>query len=125
MSALYLVVTVVLAWLVLGETERHQARGWSRRARRRRVRRRAERGRKTAPAAEPCGRGNEIEQPQPEPAPEPHTFTRLDITLIVLAVAMAIAGVVGLIAVLDADNGYSALGIGFGIAWTIFLSGGT
>ena len=38
---------------------------------------------------------------------------------------MAIAGVVGLIAVLDADNGYSALGIGFGIAWTIFLSGGT
>jgi hypothetical protein len=68
---------------------------------------------------------SEIEQPQPEPAPEPQTFTRLDIGMLIVLVAMAIAGVVGLIAVLDADNDYSALGIGFGIAWTIFLSGGT
>jgi hypothetical protein len=45
--------------------------------------------------------------------------------MLIVLVTMAIAGVVGLIAVLDADNDYSALGIGFGIAWTIFFSGGT
>lgn len=45
--------------------------------------------------------------------------------MLIVLVSMAIAGVVGLIAVLDADNDYSALGIGFGVAWTIFLAGGT
>lgn len=45
--------------------------------------------------------------------------------MLVVLVSMAIAGVVGLIAVLDADNDYSALGIGLGVAWTIFFSGGT
>lgn len=70
----------------------------------------------------------EIEQPQPAPQltpAEPQTFTRLDIGMLIVLVAMAIAGVVGLIAVLDADNEYSALGIGFGVAWIIFFSGGT
>jgi hypothetical protein len=67
----------------------------------------------------------EIEQPQPPTEPEAQEFTRLDVGMLIVLVSMAIAGVVGLIAVLDADNDLSALGIGFGIAWTIFLSGGT
>jgi hypothetical protein len=68
---------------------------------------------------------SEIEQPEPQPASAPQTFTRLDIGMLIVLVAMAIAGVVGLIAVLDASNDYSALGIGFGIAWSMFFTGGT
>ena len=68
---------------------------------------------------------SEIEQPQPRPAPEPQTFTRLDIGMLIVLVAIAIAGVLGLIAVADADNDYSAFATGFGVAWTIFFSGGT
>lgn len=68
---------------------------------------------------------SEIDQPQPQAAPEPQTFTRLDIGMLIVLVTMAVAGVAGLIAVLDADNDYSALGIGFGVAWAIFFSGGT
>jgi len=68
---------------------------------------------------------SEIEQPQPEPQPEPVTFSRLDIGMLIVLVSMAIAGVVGLIAVLDADNDYAALGIGFGVVWIIFFAGGT
>jgi hypothetical protein len=68
---------------------------------------------------------SEIEQPQPEPQPEPETFSRLDIGMLIVLVSMAIAGVVGLIAVLDADNDYAALGIGFGVVWIIFFAGGT
>ena len=68
---------------------------------------------------------SEIEQPQPEPQPEPVTFSRLDIGVLIVLVSMAIAGVVGLIAVLDADNDYAALGIGFGVVWIIFFAGGT
>src|SRR5687767_3060576 len=45
--------------------------------------------------------------------------------MLVVLVSMAIAGVVGLIAVLDADNDYAALGIGFGVVWIIFFAGGT
>lgn len=45
--------------------------------------------------------------------------------MLIVLVAMAIAGVVGLIAVLDASSGVGALGVGFGVAWFIFLSGGT
>jgi hypothetical protein len=68
---------------------------------------------------------SEIEQSQPEPQPEPPSFSRLDIGMLVVLVSMAIAGVVGLIAVLDADNDYTALGIGFGVVWIIFFAGGT
>jgi hypothetical protein len=70
---------------------------------------------------------SETEQPQtqPEPRPEPQALSRLDIGMLIVLVAMAIAGTVGLIAVLAADNDYSALGIGFGVAWTIVISGGT
>lgn len=68
---------------------------------------------------------SEIEQSEPEPQPEPPSFSRLDIGMLVVLVSMAIAGVVGLIAVLDADNDYTALGIGFGVVWIIFFAGGT
>ena len=67
---------------------------------------------------------NEIAQP-PEPQPEPQTFSRLDIGILVVLVSMAIAGVVGLIAVLTADNDVAAVGVGFGVAYVIFLAGGT
>jgi uncharacterized membrane protein len=50
-------------------------------------------------------------------------WSRLDIGMLIVLVAMAIAGVVGLIAVLDANSDIAALGIGFGVAWFIFLSG--
>ena len=65
---------------------------------------------------------NEIAEPQHEPQPE--TFSRLDIGMLIVLVSMAIAGVIGLIAVLDADNDYAALGIGFGIVWIVFFAGG-
>jgi hypothetical protein len=65
----------------------------------------------------------EIEQPPADA--ESRAFTRLEIGMLIVLVAMAIAGVVGLIAVLDADNDLSALGVGFGVAWSIFLAGGT
>ena len=65
------------------------------------------------------------EQSQPEPQSVPPSFSRLDIGMLVVLVSMAIAGVVGLIAVLDADNDYAALGIGFGVVWIIFFAGGT
>ena len=67
----------------------------------------------------------EIEQPPPGPQPQSVTFSRLDIGMLIVLVSMAIAGVVGLIAVLDADNDYAAFGIGFGVAWIILLAGGT
>ena len=60
---------------------------------------------------------SEIEQAQ--------TFSRLDIGVLVVLVAMAIAGVVGLIAVLDANSDVAAVGVGFGVAYVIFLAGGT
>jgi hypothetical protein len=66
---------------------------------------------------------SELEQPQA--AAERQAFTRLDVGMLIVLVAMAIAGVVGLIAVFDADNDISALGVGFGVAWSIFLAGGT
>ncbi|HJR95538.1 MAG TPA: hypothetical protein VJ807_08880 [Gaiellaceae bacterium] len=66
---------------------------------------------------------NEIAEPQHEPQPE--TFSRLDIGMLIVLVSMAIAGVIGLIAVLDADNDYAALGVGFGIVWIVFFAGGT
>jgi hypothetical protein len=70
---------------------------------------------------------SETEQPQPQPErqPETVTFSRLDIGMLIVLVSMAVAGVVGLIAVLDADNEYAALGIGFGVVWIVVLAGGT
>jgi hypothetical protein len=68
---------------------------------------------------------SEIQQPQPERQPEQQAFSRLDIGMLIVLVSMAIAGVVGLIAVLSADNALAAVGIGFGVAYVIFISGGT
>ena len=56
---------------------------------------------------------------------QPRTFSRLDIGVLIVLVAMAIAGVVGLIAVLDANSDIAAVGVGFGVAYVIFLAGGT
>ena len=67
---------------------------------------------------------SEIEQPRPSSSRRGR-FSRLDIGMLIVLVSMAVAGVVGLIAVLDADNDYAALGIGFGVAWIIFFAGGT
>ncbi len=43
----------------------------------------------------------------------------------VVLVSMAVAGLIGLIAVLDADSDIGAVGIGFGVAVLIFQTGGT
>ena len=67
---------------------------------------------------------SEIEQPLSESQPDPQAFTRLDIGMSTVLLAMAIAGVVGLIAVLDADNDLTALGVGFGVVWSIVVTGG-
>jgi hypothetical protein len=65
------------------------------------------------------------QRPEPQPEPRSQTFSRLDIGMLVVLVSMAIAGVVGLIAVLTADNDVAAVGVGFGVAYVIFLAGGT
>lgn len=59
------------------------------------------------------------------PADSAPTFSRLDVGMLIVLVAMAIAGVVGLIAVLDTDNRAEAVGVGVGVAALIFQSGGT
>ena len=53
------------------------------------------------------------------------SFSRLDIGMMIVLATMGIAGVVGLIAVLDADSDIAAVGTGFGIGLLIFQTGGT
>lgn len=53
------------------------------------------------------------------------SFTRLEIGIIIVLASMGIAGLLGLIAVLDADSDIAAIGIGFGVALLIFQAGGT
>jgi hypothetical protein len=53
------------------------------------------------------------------------SFSRLDVGMMIVLATMGIAGVVGLIAVLDADSDIGALGTGFGTAVLIFQTGGT
>jgi hypothetical protein len=55
----------------------------------------------------------------------PPSFSRLDIGIMIVLVSMAVAGLIGLIAVLDADSGIGAAGTGFGIALLIFETGAT
>lgn len=57
---------------------------------------------------------------QPRPS-----FTRLDVGVLITLTSLAIAAVVGLIAVFDADNGFSAIGVGFGVTVVIFQGGAT
>lgn len=53
------------------------------------------------------------------------SFTRLDIGIMIVLVSMGVAGLLGLIAVLDAGSDIAAIGIGFGVALLIFQAGGT
>jgi hypothetical protein len=61
-----------------------------------------------------------------EPDVQPQaSFSRLEIGMMVVLVSMGIAGLVGLIAVLDADSELGAVGIGFGLTVLMFQTGGT
>jgi hypothetical protein len=55
----------------------------------------------------------------------PPSFSRLDIGIMIVLASMAMAGLIGLIAVLDADSDIGALGTGFGVAVLIFQAGAT
>jgi hypothetical protein len=55
----------------------------------------------------------------------PPSFSRLDVGILIVLVSMAVAGLIGLIAVLDAGSDIGAVGIGFGLAALIFQTGGT
>jgi hypothetical protein len=56
---------------------------------------------------------------------QPTRLSRLDIGMLIVLVSVAIGGVVGLIAVLDADSELGALGIGVGVAFFIVQGGAT
>jgi len=55
---------------------------------------------------------------------QPTRLSRLDIGMLIVLMSVAIGGVVGLIAVLDADSELGALGIGVGVTFFI-VQGGT
>jgi hypothetical protein len=55
----------------------------------------------------------------------PASFSRLDIGIMIVLVSMAVAGLIGLVAVLDANSDIGAVGIGVGVAVLIFQTGGT
>ena len=57
--------------------------------------------------------------------PAAPSFSRLDIGIMVVLVSTALAGLIGLIAVFDADSDIGAAGTGFGIALLIFETGAT
>jgi hypothetical protein len=56
---------------------------------------------------------------------QPTRLSRLDIGMLIVLVSVAIGGVVGLIAVLDADSELGALGIGVGVTFFIVQGGAT
>jgi hypothetical protein len=58
-------------------------------------------------------------------SPIPQSFSRLDVGIMIVLVSMAVAGLIGLIAVVDADSDIGAAGTGFGIALLIFETGAT
>jgi len=60
-----------------------------------------------------------------ETVPPAEAFSRLDLGVLIVLVSMGIAGVVGLIAVFDANSDIGAFGIGFGAALLIFQAGAT
>ena len=57
--------------------------------------------------------------------PTPASFSRLDVGIMIVLGSMAVAGLIGLIAVFDADSDIGAAGTGFGIALLIFETGAT
>jgi hypothetical protein len=58
-------------------------------------------------------------------ATTPQRFSHLDIGIMIVLVSMAVAGLIGLIAVFDADSDIGAAATGFGIALLIFETGAT
>jgi hypothetical protein len=58
-------------------------------------------------------------------AQQPAKLSRLDIGMLITLVSVAIGGVVGLIAVLDADSEIGAFGIGVGVTLLILQGGAT
>ena len=60
-----------------------------------------------------------------QPLREGIRLSRLDVGMLIVLVSMAIAGVVGLIAVLDAENGGVAVAVGLGLFVLTFQAGGT
>jgi hypothetical protein len=60
-----------------------------------------------------------------EEAQQPATFSRLDIGMLITLVSVAIGGVVGLIAVLDADSEIGAFGLGVGVTLLMLQGGAT
>ena len=56
---------------------------------------------------------------------QPTRLSRLDIGMLITLVSVAIGGVIGLIAVLDADSELGALGIGVGVTFFIVQGGAT
>jgi hypothetical protein len=63
-----------------------------------------------------------VSEPEPQSAPG---FTRLEIGMTIVLASTAIAGLIGLVAVLDADSEAGAIGIGFGLAVLMFQTGAT
>jgi hypothetical protein len=57
--------------------------------------------------------------------PTAAALSRLELGILIVLLSMGVAGLVGLIAVLDADSDFAAIGIGFGVALLIFQTGGT
>jgi hypothetical protein len=60
-----------------------------------------------------------------EDVQQPAKLSRLDIGMLITLVSVAIGGVIGLIAVLDADSELGALGIGVGVTFFIVQGGAT
>jgi hypothetical protein len=65
-----------------------------------------------------------VSEADAQPLPDT-SFSRLDVGVLITLTSLAIAAVAGLIAVLDADNSFSAIGIGFGVAVLIVQGGAT
>jgi hypothetical protein len=55
----------------------------------------------------------------------PAKLSRLDIGMLITMISVAIAGLIGLIAVIDADSDIAAIGTGIGLALLVFQSGAT
>lgn len=63
---------------------------------------------------------------EPDVQPQPDTtFSRLDVGVLITLTTLGIAAVVGLIAVFDAGNRYSAIASGVGVTFLVFLGGAT
>lgn len=55
----------------------------------------------------------------------PAKLSRLDVGMLITLISVGLAGVIGLIAVLDADSDIAAIGTGLGMALLVFQTGAT